>query len=227
MNNIQKYFAGREQFIELLEAVGIRTLEQFASADPSTVLPELHQAKRMLKLQTEIPSAPVFREWVNQALSSPTAPEPELLPIHEGDGLPLPLPLTLRLLILQKTEGNVGVPIRTALQNISPPRPGCRKNTATSPQNMFTPTRSRKPTFAKRHQAHDLLPDMDRSRYRPAPVHLHPLLHFGHHPCASQWRTRMAVNQPLLRPLDSGAGSLSFPGASPEMQRVQGPCLFL
>lgn len=65
MNNIQKYFAGREQFIELLEAVGIRTLEQFASADPSTVLPELHQAKRMLKLQTEIPSAPVFREWVN------------------------------------------------------------------------------------------------------------------------------------------------------------------
>lgn len=37
MNNIQKYFAGREQFIELLEAVGIRTLEQFASADPSTV----------------------------------------------------------------------------------------------------------------------------------------------------------------------------------------------
>ncbi len=152
MNNIQKYFAGREQFIELLEAVGIRTLEQFASADPSTVLPELHQAKRMLKLQTEIPSAPVFREWVNQALSSPTAPEPELLPIHEGDGLPpLPLPLTLRLLILQKTtEGNVGVPIRTDLQNISPPRPGCRKNTATSPQNMFTPTRSRKPTFAKK-----------------------------------------------------------------------------
>lgn len=28
--------------------------------------------------------------------------------------------------------------------------PGCRKNTATSPQNMFTPTRSRKPTFAKK-----------------------------------------------------------------------------
>jgi len=93
MNNIQKYFAGREQFIELLEAVGIRTLEQFASADPSTVLPELHQAKRMLKLQTEIPSAPVFREWVNQVLSSPTAPEPELLPIHEGDGLPLATPV--------------------------------------------------------------------------------------------------------------------------------------
>ena len=153
MNNIQKYFAGREQFIELLEAVGIRTLEQFASADPSTVLPELHQAKRMLKLQTEIPSAPVFREWVNQALSSPTAPEPERLPSYEEDALPLatpPFPSVFRLLILQKTEGNVGVPIRTALQNISPPRPGCRKNTATSPQNMFTPTRSRKPTFAKK-----------------------------------------------------------------------------
>lgn len=46
MNDLQQYFAGREQFIELLEAVGIRTLEQFASADPFTVLPELHQAKR-------------------------------------------------------------------------------------------------------------------------------------------------------------------------------------
>ena len=69
MNNIQKYFAGREQFIELLEAVGIRTLEQFASADPSTVLPELHQAKRMLKLQTEIPSAAT--EDMRQNLSVP------------------------------------------------------------------------------------------------------------------------------------------------------------
>ena len=48
----------------------------------------------MLKLQTEIPSAPVFREWVNQALSSPTAPEPELLlRSDEGDGLPLATPV--------------------------------------------------------------------------------------------------------------------------------------
>lgn len=120
MNNIQKYFAGREQFIELLEAVGIRTLEQFASADPSTVLPELHQAKRMLKLQTEIPSAPVFREWVNQALSSPTAPEPERLPSYEEDALPLPRPLTLRLLILQKQKGTwafpYGRPSKTSLR---------------------------------------------------------------------------------------------------------------
>ena len=79
MNDLQQYFAGREQFIELLEAVGIRTLEQFASADPFTVLPELHQAKRMLKLRTEIPPAPVFREWVNQALAMPIAPEPAAL----------------------------------------------------------------------------------------------------------------------------------------------------
>lgn len=88
MNDLQQYFAGREQFIELLEAVGIGTLEQFASVDPSTVLPELHQAKRMLKLNTAIPPAPVFREWVAQALSSPTAPEPENLP---GTQVPLPL----------------------------------------------------------------------------------------------------------------------------------------
>ena len=198
MNNIQKYFAGREQFIELLEAVGIRTLEQFASADPSTVLPELHQAKRMLKLQTEIPSAPVFREWVNQALSSPTAPEPELLPIHEGDGLPLATP--------------VDPPITDSLENR---RERGRSHTDGPPKHLSAKARLQEENST------------GWRRYRPAPVHLHPLLHFGHHPCASQWRTRLAVNQPLLRPLDSGAGSLSFPGASPEMQRVQGPCLFL
>ena len=89
MNDLQQYFAGREQFIELLEAVGIRTLEQFASADPFTVLPELHQAKRMLKLRTEIPPAPVFREWVNQALAMPTAPEPAALHASTDGSLPL------------------------------------------------------------------------------------------------------------------------------------------
>lgn len=93
MNDLQQYFAGREQFIELLEAVGIRTLEQFASVDPFTVLPELHQAKRMLKLRTEIPPAPVFREWVNQALASPTAPEPAALAVHPDGSLPLAVPV--------------------------------------------------------------------------------------------------------------------------------------
>lgn len=88
MNDLQQYFAGREQFIELLEAVGICTLEQFASVDPFTVLPELHQAKRMLKLNTAIPPAPVFKEWVEQALSSSTAPEPSDLPVLHA---PLPL----------------------------------------------------------------------------------------------------------------------------------------
>ncbi|WP_290565334.1 hypothetical protein [Akkermansia sp.] len=88
MNDLQQYFAGHEQFIELLEAVGIGTLEQFASVDPLTVLPELHQAKRMLKLNTAIPPAPLFRAWVEQALSSPTAPEPADLP---GAQAPLPL----------------------------------------------------------------------------------------------------------------------------------------
>lgn len=93
MNNLQQYFAGREQFIELLEAVGIRTLEQFASVDTFTVLPELHQAKRMLKLQTEIPPAPIFREWVDQALKSPTAPEPAAFPAYTENNLPLASPI--------------------------------------------------------------------------------------------------------------------------------------
>lgn len=93
MNSLQQYFASREQFIELLEAVGIHTLEQFASVDPFTVLPELHQAKRMLKLQTEIPPAPLFREWVGQALASPTAPEPTDLSFQADAQLPLALPV--------------------------------------------------------------------------------------------------------------------------------------
>ena len=93
MNDLQQYFAGHKQFIELLEAVGIRTLEQFASADPFTVLPELHQAKRMLKLRTEIPPASLFREWVDQALASPTAPEPASLPAHADGSLPLATPV--------------------------------------------------------------------------------------------------------------------------------------
>lgn len=89
MNSLQQYFAGREQFLELLEAVGIRTLEQLASADPSTVLPELHQAKRMLQLKTEIPPAPVFKGWVAQALVSPTAPDPAAFAVHADGPLPL------------------------------------------------------------------------------------------------------------------------------------------
>lgn len=93
MNDLQQYFAGREQFIELLEAVGIRTLEQFASVDPFTVLPELHQAKRMLKLQTEIPPAPVFKEWVEQAFESPTAPDPTAFPPYTGGSIPLATPV--------------------------------------------------------------------------------------------------------------------------------------
>lgn len=93
MNELQQYFAGREQFVELLEAVGIRTLEQFSSIDPFTVLPELHQAKRILKLNTDIPPAPVFREWVSQALTSPTAPEPSVLAFAPQDSLPLATPV--------------------------------------------------------------------------------------------------------------------------------------
>lgn len=93
MNNLQQYFEGREQFIELLETVGIRTLEQFASIDPLSVLPELHQAKRMLNLPTEIPVAPVFREWVARALTSPKATAPENIATAPENFLPLAVPV--------------------------------------------------------------------------------------------------------------------------------------
>lgn len=157
MNDLQQYFAGREQFIELLEAVGIRTLEQFASADPFTVLPELHQAKRMLKLRTEIPPAPVFREWVNQALAMPTAPEPAALHASADGSLPLATPVVELAPAVQATPRTSGpgrekrhAPVPTALRNISPPRQGARKNKATSPPSASMSGKSQKPTCAKR-----------------------------------------------------------------------------
>lgn len=109
MNDLQQYFAGREQFIELLEAVGIRTLEQFASIDPFTVLPELHQAKRILKLQTPIPAAPVFKEWVEQALTSPTASSPQNITVHAGGNLPLAAPVDEQKNETGKTEQTIPV----------------------------------------------------------------------------------------------------------------------
>lgn len=157
MNDLQQYFAGREQFIELLEAVGIRTLEQFASADPFTVLPELHQAKRMLKLRTEIPPAPVFREWVNQALAMPIAPEPAALHASTDGSSRLPLPWWNWLRRCRQLRGhpdpagkNGHAPVPTALRNISPPRQGARKNKATSPPSASMSGKSQKPTCAKR-----------------------------------------------------------------------------
>lgn len=37
MNDLQQYFEDRKQFAELLEAVGISTLKEFAAIDPFTV----------------------------------------------------------------------------------------------------------------------------------------------------------------------------------------------
>ncbi len=93
MSDLHQYFAGREQFVELLEAVGVLTLEQFAAINPSTVLPELHQAKKMLLIETEIPNATVFREWVKQALTAPVAPNPADIHVPDLSSLPLASPV--------------------------------------------------------------------------------------------------------------------------------------
>ena len=93
MNDLQQYFEDRKQFVELLEAVGISTLKEFSAIDPFTVLPELHQAKRILKLETEIPAAPVFREWVAQALTAPRAASPDSITRAADFILPLATPV--------------------------------------------------------------------------------------------------------------------------------------
>lgn len=93
MSTLQQYFSEQLHFLELLEAVGITTLEDFAVINPSVVLPELHQAKRMLQLDTEIPIAPVFREWVIQALTASKAPNPDTIPLPEPNQLPVALPV--------------------------------------------------------------------------------------------------------------------------------------
>lgn len=100
MNDLQQYFEDRKQFVELLEAVGISTLKEFSAVDPFTVLPELHQAKRILKLETEIPTAPVFREWVAQALTASRAASPDSITQAAGSILPLATPVNTT----EKTE---------------------------------------------------------------------------------------------------------------------------
>ena len=100
MNDLQQYFEDRKQFVELLEAVGISTLKEFSAIDPFTVLPELHQAKRILKLETEIPTAPVFREWVAQALTAPRAARPDSITRAADFILPLATPVNTT----EKTE---------------------------------------------------------------------------------------------------------------------------
>ncbi len=119
MSDLNQYFAGREQFVELLEAVGVLSLEQFAAINPSTVLPELHQAKKMLLIETDIPSAHVFREWVKLALTAPVAPNPEDVIVPDLSSLPLATPvkpatpasnsLAMSTLPHKKNE-NVGIP---------------------------------------------------------------------------------------------------------------------
>lgn len=155
MNNIQKYFLAASNSLNCLKRWAYVLLNN-SLPRTSTVLPELHQAKRMLKLQTEISSAPVFREWVNQLFPLLLRRNRSFFPSMRRRP-PLATPVDPPITDFRKQKGTWRS--HTRPPNISPPRPGCRKNTATSPQNMFTPTRSRKPT-CKRHQAHDLLPDM-------------------------------------------------------------------
>lgn len=83
MNNLKQYFSEFPQFPELLEAVGITSLQDFAKIDSSKVLPELYQAKRLLNIETEIPVAHVFKFWIERALIDEKASLPEKIPTPE------------------------------------------------------------------------------------------------------------------------------------------------
>ena len=149
MNDLQQYFEDRKQFVELLEAVGISTLKEFSAIDPFTVLPELHQAKRILKLETEIPAAPVFREWVAQALTAPRAASPDSITRAADFILPLATPVnttekteeTPKVLLPERKSAPAGKP---AAPNHSP-----GKNTATVPPNRLPCRNSPKPICGK------------------------------------------------------------------------------
>ncbi len=84
MNNLKQYFSEYPQFTELLEAVGITSLQDFANIDSSKVLPELYQAKRLLNIETEIPVAYVFKFWVKRALIDEKASLPTEISPPEG-----------------------------------------------------------------------------------------------------------------------------------------------
>ncbi len=94
MTELQQYFARHPRFDELLEAVGILTLEQFASVNPSTVLPELHQAKQMLQIDVQIPPAHVFKEWIAQARTAKIAPSADSLATNSATALPIARPVS-------------------------------------------------------------------------------------------------------------------------------------
>lgn len=125
MNDLQQYFEDRKQFVELLEAVGISTLKEFSAIDPFTVLPELHQAKRILKLETEIPAAPVFREWVAQALTAPRAASPDSITRAADFILPLATPVnttekteeTPKVLLPERKSAPAGKPAASKSQS--------------------------------------------------------------------------------------------------------------
>lgn len=93
MNTLQQYFADQHHFTDLLETVGIMTLEELAASSPSIVLPELHQAKRMLNLQTDIPEACLFQLWVAQALTAPKACAALPAGMVNANALPLAEPI--------------------------------------------------------------------------------------------------------------------------------------
>ena len=111
--------------MELLEAVGISTLKEFSAMDPFTVLPELHQAKRILKLETEIPAAPVFREWVAQALTAPRAASPDSITRAADFILPLATPVnttekteeTPKVLLPERKSAPAGKPAASKSQS--------------------------------------------------------------------------------------------------------------
>ncbi len=121
MNDLQQYFEDRKQFVELLEAVGISTLKEFSAIDPFTVLPELHQAKRILKLETEIPAAPM----VAQALTAPRAASADSITRAADFILPLATPVnttekteeTPKVLLPERKSAPAGKPAASKSQS--------------------------------------------------------------------------------------------------------------
>lgn len=59
-----------EQFVSLLEVIGITSLADLAGANARIILPELHQARRVLQLEVKVPYLGDLERMIQQAKAS-------------------------------------------------------------------------------------------------------------------------------------------------------------
>lgn len=85
MEKLNLYLTKYPELVELLDVIGIKTLEDFAHANPRVILPDLHKAKRYFKSAATIPNAAQLQYWIEEASTQPIATPLEEIQIAIAD----------------------------------------------------------------------------------------------------------------------------------------------